>query len=44
MTTITIEATFEDGVLRPAQPLPLAQHQRVTISGQVQAPARAWPG
>ncbi len=31
--TITIEATYENGVLRPAQPLPLKEqeHVRVTI-------------
>jgi predicted DNA-binding antitoxin AbrB/MazE fold protein len=43
MNTITVEATFEDGVLRPTQPLPLAQHQRVTITVQLQAPNRTWP-
>jgi predicted DNA-binding antitoxin AbrB/MazE fold protein len=31
--TITIEATYDNGVLKPAQPLPLRerQHVRVTI-------------
>lgn len=29
--TITVDATFENGVLRPDQPLPLADHSRVRI-------------
>lgn len=44
MTTqaITVDAVFEDGVLRPLQPLPLAPQQRVTVT--VQAPnATDWP-
>jgi predicted DNA-binding antitoxin AbrB/MazE fold protein len=31
---ITIEATYEDGVLKPKEPLPLREHQKVTISIQ----------
>ncbi len=31
---LTIDATYEDGVLRPAQPLPLAEHERVRIQIQ----------
>ncbi len=29
---IVVEATYEDGVLKPAQPLPLAEHQKVQIT------------
>jgi predicted DNA-binding antitoxin AbrB/MazE fold protein len=29
---IVVEATYENGVLRPAEPLPLAERQRVEIS------------
>jgi predicted DNA-binding antitoxin AbrB/MazE fold protein len=28
---ITVEAVYENGVLRPAQPLPLKEHERVQI-------------
>jgi predicted DNA-binding antitoxin AbrB/MazE fold protein len=27
--TITIDATYEDGVLKPAQPLPLSECEKV---------------
>lgn len=30
--TITIEATYENGVLKPAQSLPLKEHEKVRIS------------
>src|SRR5258708_4572002 len=30
--TITVEATYENGVLRPAQPLPFKEHARVEIT------------
>jgi predicted DNA-binding antitoxin AbrB/MazE fold protein len=30
--TITIEAVYEDGVLKPASPLPLKDHETVRIS------------
>ena len=30
--TISIEATYENGVLKPAQPLPLKEHEKVRIS------------
>ena len=30
--TITIDATYEDGVLKPLQPLPLKEHEKVRIS------------
>jgi predicted DNA-binding antitoxin AbrB/MazE fold protein len=29
---LSIEATYEDGVLKPAEPLPLAEHERVRVS------------
>jgi predicted DNA-binding antitoxin AbrB/MazE fold protein len=29
---IVVEATYEDGVLKPAQPLPLAEHERVQVT------------
>lgn len=32
---ITIEAIFENGVLKPTQPLPLKEHERVEITVQV---------
>ena len=30
--TLTIEATYENGVLKPAQPLPLLEHEKVRIT------------
>ena len=36
--TITIEATYEDGVLRPARPLPLAEHEKVRVTVEQQLP------
>lgn len=35
--TITIEATYEGGVLKPAGPLPLAEHEKVHLT--IQSPA-----
>lgn len=32
--TITVEAVYEDGVLKPAQPLPLKEHEKVRITVQ----------
>jgi predicted DNA-binding antitoxin AbrB/MazE fold protein len=32
--TISIEATYENGVLKPAQPLPLPEHAKVHITVQ----------
>jgi predicted DNA-binding antitoxin AbrB/MazE fold protein len=29
---ITIDATYENGVLKPVQPLPLKEHERVRVS------------
>jgi predicted DNA-binding antitoxin AbrB/MazE fold protein len=41
--TITIEAVYVGGVLRPAQPLPLSSDQQITIT--VQLPdGGGWPG
>lgn len=30
--TITVEATYEDGVLKPLQPLPLDNHAKVQVT------------
>lgn len=30
--TITVEAVYENGVLRPAQPLPFAEQEKVRVS------------
>lgn len=35
----TFEAVYEDGVLKPAGPLPLAEHARVRVTIE---PARNW--
>ena len=32
--TLTVEAVYENGVLKPAQPLPLKEHEKVTESRQ----------
>jgi predicted DNA-binding antitoxin AbrB/MazE fold protein len=29
---ITVEATYENGVLKPAQPLPLKEHEKVRVT------------
>jgi len=36
--SITFDATYENGVLKPAEPLPLAEHEkvRVTVEAQLQ--------
>jgi predicted DNA-binding antitoxin AbrB/MazE fold protein len=31
-TSLTIEAIYENGVLKPAQPLPLKEHEKVRIT------------
>lgn len=28
----TVSAVYEDGILRPSEPLPLAEHQRVSVT------------
>jgi predicted DNA-binding antitoxin AbrB/MazE fold protein len=30
--TLTVEAIYENGVLKPAQPLPLQEHEKVRIT------------
>ena len=30
--TLTVDAIYENGVLKPAQPLPLKEHERVRVS------------
>jgi predicted DNA-binding antitoxin AbrB/MazE fold protein len=35
----TFEAIYENGVLKPAQPLPLKEHERVRVTIQ---PASGW--
>jgi predicted DNA-binding antitoxin AbrB/MazE fold protein len=32
MTPLRVEATYEDGVLKPAQPLPLKEHEHVRVT------------
>jgi predicted DNA-binding antitoxin AbrB/MazE fold protein len=29
---LTVEATYENGVLKPAQPLPLKEHEKVQVT------------
>jgi predicted DNA-binding antitoxin AbrB/MazE fold protein len=29
---LTVEAVYENGVLKPAQPLPLKEHEKVTLT------------
>jgi hypothetical protein len=43
--SIVIDATYEDGVLKPAQPLPLAEREkvRVTVEQQPAAPQSTPP-
>ena len=38
--THNVPAVYEDGVLRPLEPLPLNEHQRVTVT--VSDPAERW--
>ncbi len=33
---IVVEATYENGVLRPAEPLPLAEHEKVRVTVECQ--------
>jgi len=42
-TALSVTATFEDGVLRPDEPLPLTPHQRVTVVIQIPGPSDGWP-
>jgi uncharacterized protein (DUF433 family) len=41
--SIQMEAVYENGVLRPLQPVPLAEHQRVTVAIDADAPAQTAP-
>lgn len=43
MNSVTVEAIFENGVLRPVQPLPPATPQKVTVTVQFEAAGRPWP-
>ena len=36
--SITVEATYENGVLKPAQPLPFNEHQKVEVIVRVTEP------
>jgi predicted DNA-binding antitoxin AbrB/MazE fold protein len=36
--TITVEAIYENGVLKPNQPLPLKDHERVQVTIQTPTP------
>jgi predicted DNA-binding antitoxin AbrB/MazE fold protein len=38
---ITVEAIYEDGVLKPAQPLPLKEHEKVTVTVEERQPTLA---
>ena len=38
--TLTVEAVYENGVLKPAQPLPLKEHEKVQVTVQ-NAPSTA---
>ncbi len=42
-TSLTITATFEDGVLRPDRALPLAPRQQVTLVLQLPDRHSPWP-
>jgi predicted DNA-binding antitoxin AbrB/MazE fold protein len=33
---LTVEATYENGVLKPAVPLPLKEHEKVRVTVQLQ--------
>jgi predicted DNA-binding antitoxin AbrB/MazE fold protein len=37
--SITVDATYENGVLKPSRPLPLKEHERVEI---IIKPKRGW--
>ena len=37
--TITVEATYENGVLKPSRPLPLKEHETVRVTIE---PATGW--
>jgi predicted DNA-binding antitoxin AbrB/MazE fold protein len=35
--TLVVDATYEDGVLKPSQPLPLKEHEAVRLTVQSQS-------
>lgn len=35
---IVVEATYEDGVLKPTQPLPLKEHEKVRVTVEPEMP------
>jgi predicted DNA-binding antitoxin AbrB/MazE fold protein len=37
--SITVEATYENGVLKPSQPLPLREHEKVQVTVESE---RSW--
>jgi predicted DNA-binding antitoxin AbrB/MazE fold protein len=39
--TLTVQAAYENGVLKPGEPLPLREHQRVQVTVQ---PTTNWVG
>ena len=41
--SITVEAVFQDGMLRPIQPLPLKSKQKVTVTIQWTSAEDPWP-
>jgi predicted DNA-binding antitoxin AbrB/MazE fold protein len=41
--TITVDAVFQDGVLRPLKPLPLKPQQKVTLHVVVPSEPAPWP-
>ena len=42
-SSMSVEAIFDNGVLRPMQPLPLRPHQRVMITLQLPHAGITWP-
>jgi predicted DNA-binding antitoxin AbrB/MazE fold protein len=38
---ITVEAVYENGVLKPAQPLPLKEHEKVRVTVEQKQPSLA---
>jgi predicted DNA-binding antitoxin AbrB/MazE fold protein len=44
MTPLVVEATYEDGVLKPLRPLPLVEKQTVQITIHSANPVRATAG
>lgn len=41
--SMTVEAVFEDGVLRPSQPLPLKSNQKVSVTVRWPTNEDVWP-